>query len=118
MEDAPMSADDRAREIRRRPQKSKRQEKEGMRRFGGIQHLRSGAGPYRKNDGRTRTELFEFKRTDDQKCIRINATDLRELEHNALSSHRYPVLVFELAGRSYVILTENDYLIRVNRDRA
>jgi hypothetical protein len=113
----PMSAEDHAREIRRRLKKSKRQEKEGMRRFGGIQHLRSGAGPYRKNDGRTATELFEFKRTDNQRCIRLNYTDLRDLEHHALAERRYPVLVFELAGHSYVVLTQKDYLMRVNRDR-
>lgn len=89
--------------------RSRRQEREGMARFGGIQNPRSGARWDRKNDGRTDTELIEFKRTDNKRSITLLYKDLRALKLHAVVERRVPVLGFELAGEHFVVLTENDY---------
>jgi len=91
---------------------SRRQERDGMRRFGGQTNPRSGARWDRKNDGRTSGELVEFKRTS-RRSITLQFTDLRDLEHHALAEGRIPVLGFELGGKRYVVLPERDYLDRV-----
>lgn len=82
---------------------------------------RSGAGPTRKNDGRTSrsesNELVEFKRTDNLRSITLLFTDLRDLERHALAEGRYGILVFELAGRNYVVHPQEDHIERVHRPR-
>jgi len=35
---------------------------------------------------------------------------LLDVEHYALLENRIPILGFELAGRNYIILTEEDYI--------
>lgn len=89
--------------------KSRRQEKQGMERFGGVQNPRSGSRWDRRNDGRTTTELVEFKRTDNQRSITLKHDDLDALYKHAVAESRLPVLVFELAGRDWVVLPEPDY---------
>lgn len=89
--------------------KSRRQEREGMQRFGGVQNPRSGARWDRKNDGRTDWELIEFKRTDNKRSITLLYADLRALRQHAVVECRFPVLGFELAGEHFVVLTEEDY---------
>lgn len=79
-----------------------------MRRFGGQVHGGSGSGVFRKNDGRTKNELIEFKRTD-KRSITIKADDLENLITNALAEGRWPVFGIEVGGRNYVILEEADY---------
>src|SRR5215469_16813218 len=56
-----------------------------MRRFGGQQSPRSGAGWSRKNDGRTDWELVEFKRTDNRSVITLRHADLDALYRHAVS---------------------------------
>jgi len=80
-----------------------------MERFGGVRNPRSGARWDRKNDGRTDTELVEFKRTDNRRSITLLFTDLRDLYNHAVAESRCPVLVFELGGREWVVLPEPDY---------
>lgn len=82
-----------------------------MRRLGGQQNSGSGSGRFRKNDGRTATELVEFKRTD-KRQITVKADDLEYLFNNALAEGRTPVFIIEIGGRRYVILEEDDYLER------
>ena len=95
--------------------KARRQEQEGMKRFGGKLNPRSGARPDRKNDGHTAEELVEFKRTDNRWGITLKLRDLRDLEGHALVEGRLPVLVFEIVDQRYVIIPERDYLDRVHR---
>jgi len=80
-----------------------------MRRFGGQQSPRSGAGWSRKNDGRTDWELVEFKRTDNRSVITLRHADLDALYRHAVVESRVPVLGFELCGDNFVVLRESDY---------
>src|SRR5215467_5229195 len=80
-----------------------------MARFGGVTNPRSGAGWSRKNDGRTATELVEFKRTDNQQYITLRYADLELLRRHAVVESRLPVFIFELGGREWVVLAEPDY---------
>jgi hypothetical protein len=89
---------------------SRRQERQGMERFGGVPSPRSGARWDRKNDGRTADELVEFKRTDNRSSITLKYTDLHELRQHAMAEGRRPVLVFELGGDDFVVIPERDYL--------
>lgn len=95
--------------VQDRLKRSRRQEKRGMERFGGVQNPRSGARWDRRNDGRTDTELVEFKRTDNRSSITLRYADLDALYRHALVESRLPVLVFELGGREWVVLPEPDY---------
>ncbi len=83
-----------------------------MARRGGVVNPQSGAGWSRKNDGRTKGTLVEFKRTD-KKQITLKAIDLRDLENHALAEGRTFELGFEVGGKHYVVLSEADYLSRV-----
>jgi hypothetical protein len=88
---------------------SRKQETKGMERFGGSKSPRSGARWDRKNDGRTDTELVEFKRTDNRSTITLRWADLDALYRHAVAESRLPVLVFELGGKQWVVLPEPDY---------
>ena len=89
--------------------RSRRQEREGMERFGGVRNPRSGARWDRRNDGRTERELVEFKRTDNRRSITLKYDDLRQLRQHAVVESRRPVLGFELCREHFVVLTERDY---------
>jgi hypothetical protein len=89
--------------------RSRRQEQQGMERFGGVRNPRSGARWDRRNDGRTSTELVEFKRTDNRRSITLKYDDLRQLRQHAVVECRTPVLGFELSGEHFVVLAERDY---------
>jgi hypothetical protein len=80
-----------------------------MKRFGGVRNPRSGARWDRRNDGRTDTELIEFKRTDNRRSITLLADHLDALYRHAVAECRFPVLGFELCGRHWVVLPEPDY---------
>ncbi len=93
----------------RRIQASRSQERRGARTFEGKIHRGSGNFWARKGDVSNRHELIEFKRTD-KKQITIKAEDLEKICDEALIDSRIAVLVFEINGKSYVILEETDYL--------
>ena len=78
--------------------------------FKGRQQPRSGAGVFRKADVRSDRFLYECKRTDNKRSITIKAADLEKLRQQALREGRSPALPFELNGRHYIILTEDDFL--------
>jgi len=80
-----------------------------MARFGGVRNPRSGGRWDRRNDGRTNTELVEFKRTDNRHSITLLYNDLIGLYRHAVAESRRPVLGFELGGRNWVVLAESDY---------
>lgn len=79
-----------------------------MARLGGQRHRGSGNGA-RKGDGRTSTELIEFKRTGKTQ-ITIKADDLEKIAAEAALTGRIPGLVFELRGKHYVVHEEADWL--------
>ena len=81
-----------------------------MARFGGVRNPRSGGRWDRRNDGRTDSELVEFKRTDNRSSITLRWADLDALYQHALAEHRTPVLGFELNGSNFAVLRELDYL--------
>lgn len=104
------------REIRRRIERSQKQERDGMKRVGGRTHPGSGSSKYRKADGRTDATrwfspvhaLHEFKRTD-KKQITLKASDLEKLFNEALVENRFAHFRIELNGRSYVLFEEHEY---------
>jgi hypothetical protein len=81
-----------------------------MERFGGVRNPRSGGRWDRRNDGRTPTELVEFKRTDNQRGITLLRDDLESLYRHAVAEGRRPVLGFQLGERDFVVIPERDYL--------
>ena len=64
----------------------------------------------RKNDVRSETFLIENKLTTATKSITLKEVDLRELRQRAILEDRVPVLQFDVAGRRYVVLGEDDFL--------
>lgn len=93
----------------RKIKRSRKQEKDGMTRLGGTVTPRSGAGWSKKGDGRTAAEMVEFKRTD-KKQITLKDVDLKKVESEALVEGRSSLLGFQLGGRNYIVLTEDDFL--------
>ena len=67
----------------------------------------------RKNDARDDVWLEEYKRTD-KRQITLKLDDLEELRTNALSGGRSPVLHFELGGRHWAIVLEDDFEERID----
>ena len=48
------------------------------------------------------------------KTITLKEVDLRELRLRAIAEERVPVLQFDLAGKNYVVLIEDDFLEMIN----
>lgn len=90
--------------------KSKKQEKRSADTYRGSRNLGSGNGWLRKNDVRAEQFLIENKLTTGVKSITIKSVDLKELRERAILEDRIPVLQFDLSGRHYVVLVEDDFL--------
>lgn len=96
---------------RKRIQKvSKKQEQRSANLYRGSRNPMSGAGWVKKNDVRSEDLLIENKFTDNKKSYTIKNVDLVELTQRAVLEDRIPVLQFDLGGRHYVVLNENDFL--------
>jgi hypothetical protein len=89
---------------------SRKQEDRTAGKYRGSRNAGSGSGWLRKNDVRSENFLIENKLTTGNKSWTIKSADLKELEKQALMEDRVPVLQFDLNGKSYVILTEDDFL--------
>ena len=89
---------------------SKRQEERTANKYRGSRNAGSGSGWLRKNDVRSEAFLIENKLTTGAKSYSIKSVDLKELEMRAILEDRVPVLQFDLNGKSYVVLTEDDFL--------
>lgn len=89
---------------------SNKQEKRTAQKYGGSRQPRSGAGWIKKNDVRADNFLIENKLTMNAKYYTVKSDDLRALAANALKEDRMPVLQFDLGGKSFVILQEDDFL--------
>lgn len=96
---------------RKRIQKtSKKQEERSAKIYRGSRNPMSGAGWVKKNDVRSETLLIENKFTDNKKSYTIKTTELVELTKRAVMEDRIPVLQFDLGGKHYVVLNEDDFL--------
>ncbi len=93
-----------------------RQEERTAKRYRGSRSPGSGNGHSRKNDVRNEHLLIENKTTDNTKSIRLLVEDLESLRRHATVEGRVPVLQFDLAGRSYVVLHEGDFYARLGGD--
>lgn len=97
--------------------KSRKQEKRSANNYRGSRNIASGALWFRKNDVRSMQFLIENKLTVATKSISIKEVDLRELRERAILEDRVPVLQFDLSGRSYVVLVEDDFLEMIANDK-
>lgn len=94
--------------------KSRKQEQRSAKVYRGSRNAGSGSGWLRKNDVRSEQLLIENKLTTATKSITLKEVDLRELRQRAIVEDRIPVLQFDLAGRNYVVLVEDDFLELIN----
>lgn len=95
---------------------SKKQEMRTAETYKGSRNAGSGSGWVRKNDVRSHDFLIENKFTDNKKSYSLKAVDLVELRERAILEDRTPVLQFDLAGRRYVVLTEDDFITMAGLD--
>ena len=93
-----------------------RQEARTAKRYRGSRSPGSGNGHSRKNDVRNEHLLIENKLTRGTKGITLKVADLESLRQHATVEGRVPVLQFDLAGRSYVVLHEGDFYARLGGD--
>lgn len=96
--------------------KSVKQEKRSAQNYKGSRNAGSGSGWLRKNDVRAENFLIENKLTTGTKSITLKEVDLRELRQRAILEDRVPVLQFDLSGRSYVVIVEDDFLELIDTD--
>lgn len=92
-----------------RLKRSRAQEKKTASLHQGTVNAGSGNGWVRKSDVRTRYTLIETKRTD-AKQITLTDKALRTNHDLSWAEGRIPVLGFELQGKRYIVLEEDDYL--------
>lgn len=93
--------------------KSVKQEKRSANHYRGSRNAGSGSGWLRKNDVRSEDFLIENKLTIGTKSITLKNVDLVELRERAILEDRIPVLQFDLSGRHYVVLVEDDFLTMI-----
>jgi hypothetical protein len=89
--------------------RSRKQEQDTAKRYGGRVQPGSGSGWVHRNDVRSEQFLIENKRTDNEHSITIKANDLRRLRINATRLDRIGILEFYLGGHDYVILHRDDF---------
>jgi hypothetical protein len=92
---------------------SKKQELRTADTYKGSRNAGSGSGWLRKNDVRSEQFLIENKLTTGNKSYSIKSVDLKELEMRAILEDRIPILQFDLNGKSYIVLVEDDFLALV-----
>lgn len=93
---------------------SRKQEARSAQTYKGSRNAGSGSGWMRKNDVRSENFLIENKLTNNAKSYSVKFTDLRDLATKAILEDRVPVLQFDLGGKHYVILAEDDFLEMIN----
>lgn len=101
--------EDRADQQREIMKASKKQENRSAKIYKGSRNAGSGSGWLRKNDVRTHELLIENKLTNNEKSYSIKSKDLQELTQRAILEDRLPVLQFDLGGKHYVIINEDDF---------
>jgi hypothetical protein len=101
-------------EQKNRIKRSRKQERQTADRYKGSRNAGSGSGWLRKNDVRSHEFLIENKFTDNQKQYSVKLLDLIELQQRAILEDRIPVLQFEIQGKRFVILPEDDFTSMFN----
>lgn len=92
---------------------SRKDERGTAKRLGARQHAGSGSGS-KKHDMHTTKALIENKTVlKGNKQITLKATDLKSLYYQAATQGRMPVLHISLDNRDWVLITETDYLEKV-----
>lgn len=95
---------------RRIKKESIRQEKRTAQNYKGSRTVRSGATWFSKNDVRTENFLIENKFTGNAKSYTVKYEELKDVVTRAVLEDRVPVLQFDLGGKRFVILVEDDFL--------
>jgi hypothetical protein len=86
--------------------RSRRQERDGAREFGGRVTPGSGNGWVAKNDVITPKYSIEYKTTTSESFI-LRLAALRTAERHALLDGREMIFMVDLAGREYAVVTKD-----------
>jgi hypothetical protein len=89
--------------------RSRRQEKDTARRFGGRVTTGSGNQWFQKGDVKTAVFLIENKYTGKEQ-VTIKRVDLRKICDEATAEGLLPALCLELSGEHYVLMPRADFL--------
>lgn len=89
---------------------SRKQENRSAKLYRGSRNAGSGSGWLRKNDVRSYKFLIENKLTNNAKSYSVKLQDLSELTHRAALEDRTAVLQFDIGGRHFVVLNEDDFI--------
>ena len=89
---------------------SRKQEDRSAKVYRGSRNAGSGSGWLRKNDVRSYKFLIENKLTDNKKSYSVKLQDMVELTQRAILEDRTPVLQFDVGGKHYVVLNEDDFI--------
>lgn len=101
----------RKKELRRRIMKSSRkQENRSAKIYKGSRNAGSGSGWLRKNDVRSHKFLIENKLTNNAKSYSVKLQELNELTQRAVLEDRTAVLQFDIGGKHFVVLNEDDFI--------
>ena len=101
----------RKKELRRRIMKSSRkQEDRSAKIYKGSRNAGSGSGWLRKNDVRSHKFLIENKLTNNAKSYSVKLQELNELTQRAVLEDRTAVLQFDIGGKHFVVLNEDDFI--------
>lgn len=89
--------------------RSRQQERDTAKAYRGSRTVGSGNRWYSKGDVRAEDFLIENKRTDNKRSITLKLVDLLKIRSEALQKDRVPVLVFEIDGRSWAVIPDDDF---------
>lgn len=89
---------------------SRKQEDRSARLYRGSRNAGSGSGWLRKNDVRSHKFLIENKLTNNAKSYSVKLQELTELTQRAVLEDRTAVLQFDIGGKHFVVLNEDDFI--------
>lgn len=89
---------------------SRKQEDRSAKLYRGSRNAGSGSGWLRKNDVRSHKFLIENKLTNNAKSYSVKLQEMNELTQRAILDDRTPVLQFDIGGKHFVVLNEDDFI--------
>jgi len=89
---------------------SRKQEDRSAKIYRGSRNAGSGSGWLRKNDVRSHKFLIENKLTNNVKSYSVKLQEINELTQRAILDDRTPVLQFDIGGKHFVVLNEDDFI--------
>lgn len=95
--------------------RSRAQERDGAREFGGARTPGSGSGWLRKNDVLTPGLSIEYKTTA-KASYTLRLEDLRTAERNANADFRDMVFIVSIQGHEYALVTKDHLLELLGED--